>query len=102
MHLMMNDLRLTDFSIYHTSDAILGHISLSIGIYRSSWSHMILITHEMHVKLIIDCYLIMIPQWSLSWAIQSGSRFLIFRCHHASSFRKCLFDVWTRFSCGYG
>ena len=77
--------------IYHTFDdgwfeviqffdlpyiyVILGHISVSIEIYRSSWSHMILTTHEMHVKLIVYCYLIMIPQWSLSWAIQSGPYF---------------------------
>ena len=65
-HLMMDNLRLSDFSIYHTFDVILGHISLSIEICRSSWSHMILITHKMHVELIVYCYLIMIPQWSLS------------------------------------
>ena len=27
---------------------------------------------------------------------------LIFRYHHASSFERCLFDVWVRFSCGFG
>ena len=27
---------------------------------------------------------------------------LIFRYHHASSSRRRLFDVWTRFNCGYG
>ena len=26
---------------------------------------------------------------------------LIFRYHHASSSRRCLFDVWIRFSCGF-
>ena len=41
--------------------AILGHISLSIEIYKSSWSHMILTTHGMHDELIVYCYLIMIP-----------------------------------------
>ena len=61
MHLMMDDLRLFDFPIYHTFDVILGHISFSVEIYRSSWSHMILITHEMHVELIVYCYLIMTP-----------------------------------------
>ena len=93
-HLMMDDPMLSNCLIYHTSDAILGHIFLSIEIYRSSWSHMILITHEMHVELMVYCYLIVIPQWSLFLAIQSGSRFLIFRCH--------VFDIWTWFSCEYG
>ena len=41
--------------------AILGHISVLIEIYRSSWSHMILTTHKTHVELIVYCYLIMIP-----------------------------------------
>ena len=65
-HLMMDNLRLSDFSIYHTFDVILGHISFSVEICISSWSHMILITHKTHVELIDYCYLIMIPQWSLS------------------------------------
>ena len=51
---------------------------------------MILITHEMHVELIFYCYLIMIPKWSISWAIQSSSHFLIFRCPHAFSFERRL------------
>ena len=82
--------------------AILRHISVSIEIYRSSWSHMILTTHEMHVKLIVYCYLIMIPYWSLSWAIKSRSHFLAFRYHHASSSERCLLDVWVWFSYGLG
>ncbi|KAL6315038.1 hypothetical protein AAG906_030878 [Vitis piasezkii] len=60
-HLMMDDPILSDFLIYHTSNAILGHISLLVEIYRSSWSRMILITYEMHVELMVYCYLIMIP-----------------------------------------
>ena len=32
-HLMIDDLMLSDFSIYHASDVILGHISLSVDIY---------------------------------------------------------------------
>ena len=99
--LMMDNLRLSDFSIYHTFDAILGHISLSIKIYRFSWSHVILITYKMHVKLMAYCYLIMIPQWSLSWAIQSGSHFSTFRCHHASFFRRRLFNLWIWFCYGH-
>ena len=45
-YLMTDDLRLSDFPIYHTSDVILGHISLSVEIYRSSWSCMIISTYE--------------------------------------------------------
>ena len=89
-HLMMDDSMTSNFSIYHTSDAILGHIFFLVEICRSSWSHMILITHKMHVELIAYCYLIMIPQWSLSWAIQSGLNFSIFRCPHVSSSERCL------------
>ena len=33
---------------------------------------------------------------------QAFEIWLIFRYHHASSSGKCLCDVWTRFSCGYG
>ena len=32
-HSMMDDPMLSDFFIYHTSDVILGHISLSVEIY---------------------------------------------------------------------
>ena len=100
-HLMMDDLRLSDFPIYHTSDAKLGHISFSVEICRSSWSHMILITHEMHVELIVYCYLIMIP---------SGVSFGPFSQAH--TFRRLdiitllllgyFFDIWIWFSCRHG
>ena len=60
-HFMMDDPMLSDFLIYHTSNAILGYISLSIEIYRSPWSRLILITCEMHVDLMVYRYLIMIP-----------------------------------------
>ena len=36
--------------IYHTFDAILGHISLSIDIYRSSWSCMIISTYKIYTE----------------------------------------------------
>ena len=53
VHLMMDDTMLFDFflSIYHTFDAILGHISISVEIYRSSWSFMIISTHEIHTEM---------------------------------------------------
>ena len=57
----VDDSMLFDFPIYRTSDVILGHISFLVEIYRSSWIHMILITYEMHVKLMVHCYFIMIP-----------------------------------------
>ena len=41
-HLMMDDPLL--------SDAILGHISLLVKIYRSSWSCMIISTYDMHTE----------------------------------------------------
>ena len=82
--------------------AILGHISLSVEIFRSSWSHMILTTHGTHDELIVYCYLVVIPRWSLSWAIQLGSHFLAFRYRHASSFERRFLDVWVWFSCGRG
>ena len=66
---MVDDLMLSNFSIDHTSDVILGHISLLVEIYRSSWIRMILLTYEMHVELMVRCYFIMIPQWSLFWVI---------------------------------
>ena len=49
-HLVMDDSMLSDFSIYHTSDDILGHISLSIEIYRSSWSCMLIPIYEIHAE----------------------------------------------------
>ena len=101
-HLTIDDLRSSDFPIYHTFMPYQGIFPFSIEICRSSWSHTILTTHRMRDELIVYCYLIMIPQWSLSWVIQSGSHFSTFRYHHASYFRKRLLDVWVRFNCGFG
>ena len=39
------------FSVYSTSDSIPGHISISIEIYKSSWSRMIIPTYEIHVEM---------------------------------------------------
>ena len=58
---MMDDLMLSDFSIYHTSDAILGHIFSLVEIYRSSQSLMPTLTYEMHVELMVYLYLIRSP-----------------------------------------
>ena len=40
----------TKFLTYHTSDAILGHIFISIEIYISSWSCMLIPTYEIHIE----------------------------------------------------
>ena len=42
--------QVTRFLTYHISDAILGHISVSVESYRSSWSYMITPTYGMHTE----------------------------------------------------
>ena len=42
-------------------------------------------------------YFIMIPQWSSSWAIQSGPYLSTFVCHHASYSGRRFLNVWVRF-----
>ncbi|RVW48458.1 hypothetical protein CK203_088272 [Vitis vinifera] len=66
----------TRSSACHTFDAILGHISVSIEIYGSSWSCMFIPTYEIHVDT-------MFPPWSLSGVTQLGLHFAMPRCHHA-------------------
>ena len=41
IHYVMDDLVPFDFPTYHTYDAILGHISVLIEIYRSLWNCML-------------------------------------------------------------
>ena len=89
---MMDDLMLSDFMIYHTFDAILGHISSLAEIYRSSRSCMLISTYKIHIET-------MTLQWSLSGAIQLGLHLSALRCHHAS-FRDTPLDLWVRFSYG--
>ena len=60
-HLVMDDLMPFDFSTYHTSDAILGHIFVLVEIYRSSLICMIIPIYEIHVELMICLYFTMIP-----------------------------------------
>ncbi|WKA03140.1 hypothetical protein VitviT2T_021269 [Vitis vinifera] len=66
----------TRSSTYHTFDAILGHISVSIEIYGSSWSCMLIPTYEIHIDT-------MFPPWSLLGVTQLGLHFAMLRCHHA-------------------
>ncbi|KAL6336195.1 hypothetical protein AAG906_011077 [Vitis piasezkii] len=49
-HSMIDDLRSSDFMIYHIFDAILGHSSVSVESYRSSWSCMFVPTYEIHTE----------------------------------------------------
>ena len=61
-HLVMDDLVPSYFSTYHhTSDAILGHISILVEICRSPLICMIIPIYEIHVKLMIYFYFMMIP-----------------------------------------
>ena len=63
---MMDDLMSFDFSTYHKSGSILGHISILVKICRSPLICMIILIYEIHVKLMIYFYFILILQWSLS------------------------------------
>ena len=55
-HLVMDDLVPSNFSMYHTSDAILGHISVLVEICRSSLICMIISTCEIHTET-MTCFL---------------------------------------------
>ena len=50
---MVDDLRSSDFSIYHTSMPYWGIFPFSIEIYRSLWSHMIVLTYEIHFETMV-------------------------------------------------
>ena len=76
-HLMMDYLRSSDFSTYHTSDSILGHISSSVEICRSPLVCMIISSYKIHVGQMIYLHFVIILQLSLSWVIQLGSYFFI-------------------------
>ena len=65
-HLVMDDLVPSDFMTYHTSDAILGHISVLVEICRSPLICMIILIYEIHVELMICFYFTMIPLINLS------------------------------------
>ena len=66
------------FLAYSTSDSILGHIFVSIEIYKSSWSCMLIPTFEIHIET-------MTLQWSLFGVIQLGLHLSTLICHHAFS-----------------
>ena len=95
-HFMMDDMMLFDFSIYHTSDAILGHISILVEICRSPMICMIIPTYEIHAEM-MTCLLSYhdpIVEPFLGHSVKPT--LLMFRCPHASSFERrlliCGFD----------
>ena len=95
-HLMMDNPMLSDFLIYHTFDAVLRHISISVEIYRSSWSCMIISTYEIHIET-MTCFLSYhgpLVEPLLGHSVRPT--LLIFRCPRASSFERhlliCEFD----------
>ena len=59
-HLVMDDLLPFDFLIYHTSDAILGHISVLVEICRSPLICMIIPSYEIHTELMICFHFVLI------------------------------------------
>ena len=101
-HLMMDDPMLSDFSIYHTFDVILGHISVLVELFRSPLICMIIPTYEIHAETMtyLLSYHDLVGKPLLSHLVKPT--LLIFRCPHASSSRRRLFYVQTRFSCGFG
>ena len=52
-HLVVDDLVPSDFLTYHTSNAILGHILVSVEICRSPLICMIVPSYEIHTELMI-------------------------------------------------
>ena len=65
-HLVMDDLVPYDILTYHTSDAILGYISILVEICRSPLIFMIIPSYEMHTDLMICFHFVLILQWHLS------------------------------------
>ena len=89
-HLMTDNPTLSDFLIYHTSDAILRHISISVEIYRSSWSCMIISTYEIHTEMMTCLLSYHDPLVEPLLGHSVRPTLLIFRCPRASSFERCL------------
>ena len=89
----------TRSSTYHTSDAILGHISISIEIYGSSWSCMLILICETYAEMTIYS---LSSRWFLSGAYREPSRQAhAFRCLDVDmlSSEGRLFYMWDWFSC---
>ena len=83
-HLMMNDLMLSDFRLPHLIpywDIFPFRLRFT-NLHGIAWSSPPMGYMPRWWPI---CYLIMIPQWSLSRAIQLDPHFSAFGCHHVSS-----------------
>ena len=58
--LVIDDLVSSGFLTYHTSDAILGHISILVEICRSSLICMIIPIYEIHTELMICFHFVLV------------------------------------------
>ena len=59
-HSMMDDLKSFDFLTYHTSGAILGHISVLVEICKFPLICMTIPNYEMHAELMTRLHFILI------------------------------------------
>ena len=102
IHLIIDDLRLSNFSTYHTSDAILGHIFVSIEIYKSSWSCMLISTYEVHTKMMT--YLLSYHDPLVEPFLGHSIKATLFDIKMSSCFffLKTPFDLWIRFNYRFG
>ena len=90
------------FSTYYTSDSILGHISVLIEIYRSSWSRMIIPTYEIHVEMMTCLLSYHDPPVEPLWSHPVKPPFFGIWLSSCFSFWGTPFDLWVRFSYGHG
>ena len=97
-HLMMDDLRLSDFSYICCHS---GAYFLLIKICRSSWSHD---PHHSRDACQVDILLLSYHDPLVEYFLGHSIRLTLstFRYHYASSSRRRFFDLWIRFNCGHG
>ena len=74
---MIDDLRSYDFMIYHIFDAILGHSSVSVESYRSSWSCMFVPTYEIHTEVMT--YMLSCHDPPMEYLLGHSVRLTLFR-----------------------
>ena len=89
------------FSTYSTSDSTLGHISVSIKIYRSSWSHMIIPTYEIHAQMMTYLLSYHDPPLEPLWSHPVRPLFFYIWLSSCFSFWGMPFDLWVRFNDGW-
>ena len=89
--LMIDDLRLFDFLIYHTSMPYWGIFPFRLRVIDLHGATWLLPFTGCAPRRGRVCYFIMIPQWSLFWATQASCS--TFVCHHASYSGRRFLDV---------